>query len=172
MAPSDEAELMHMVATAVAIDERPSCFRFPKGNGIRATVLPNNKGTPLDIGKGRILMEGSKVAILGFGSVVQQCIEAADILKSRDVYVTVADSWFCKPLDTELIRSLVNGHEILITVEEGCIGGFGSHVSHFLCLNGLLDGLLKVICCIQTFLNPPCKNYYSSVLYVKFTFTF
>ncbi|KAI3896162.1 hypothetical protein MKX03_000282 [Papaver bracteatum] len=144
MAPSDEAELMHMVATAAAIDDRPSCFRFPRGNGIGAAVLPNNKGTPLEIGKGRILMEGSKVAILGFGSVVQQCIEAADMLKSRDVYVTVADARFCKPLDTELIRSLANEHEILITVEEGCIGGFGSHVSHFLSLNGLLDGALKL----------------------------
>ncbi|KAI3883501.1 hypothetical protein MKW92_014224 [Papaver armeniacum] len=144
MAPSDEAELMHMVATAAAIDDRPSCFRFPRGNGIGAAVLPNNKGTPLEIGKGRIIMEGSKVAILGFGSVVQQCIEAADMLKSRDVYVTVADARFCKPLDTELIRSLANEHEILITVEEGCIGGFGSHVSHFLSLNGLLDGPLKL----------------------------
>ncbi|RZC45609.1 hypothetical protein C5167_038560 [Papaver somniferum] len=144
MAPSDEAELMHMVATAAAIDDRPSCFRFPRGNGIGAAVLPNNKGTPLGIGKGRILMEGSKVAILGFGSVVQQCIEAADMLKSRDVYVTVADARFCKPLDTELIRSLANEHEILITVEEGCIGGFGSHVTHFLSLNGLLDGSLKL----------------------------
>ncbi|KAI3895843.1 hypothetical protein MKW98_025634 [Papaver atlanticum] len=144
MAPSDEAELMHMVATAAAIDDRPSCFRFPRGNGIGAAVLPNNKGTPLEIGKGRILMEGSKVAILGFGSVVQQCIEAADMLKSRDVYVTVADARFCKPLDIELIRSLANEHEILITVEEGCIGGFGSHVFHFLSLNGLLDGSLKL----------------------------
>ncbi|KAI3941778.1 hypothetical protein MKW92_007915 [Papaver armeniacum] len=145
MAPSDEAELMHMVATAAAIDDRPSCFRFPRGNGIGAAVLPNNKGTPLEVNReGRIIMEGSKVAILGFGSVVQQCIEAADMLKSRDVYVTVADARFCKPLDTELIRSLANEHEILITVEEGCIGGFGSHVSHFLSLNGLLDGPLKL----------------------------
>ncbi|RZC67209.1 hypothetical protein C5167_010894 [Papaver somniferum] len=144
MAPSDEAELMHMVATAAAIDDRPSCFRFPRGNGIGAAGLPNNKGTPLEIGKGRILMEGSKVAILGFGSVVQQCVEAADMLKSRDVYATVADARFCKPLDTELIRSLANEHEILITVEEGCIGGFGSHVTHFLSLNGLLDGSLKL----------------------------
>ncbi|KAI3986311.1 hypothetical protein MKX01_002156 [Papaver californicum] len=144
MAPSDEVELMHMVATAAAIDDKPSCFRFPKGDGIGAVFLPNNKGSPLEIGKGRILMQGSKVAILGFGSIVQQCIEAANMLKSEDVYVTVADARFCKPLDTELIRSLVKEHEILITVEEGSIGGFSSHVSHFLSLNGLLDGPLKL----------------------------
>ncbi|XP_043709029.1 probable 1-deoxy-D-xylulose-5-phosphate synthase 2, chloroplastic [Telopea speciosissima] len=144
MAPSDEAELMHMVATAAAIDDRPSCFRFPRGNGVGVALPPNNKGTPLEIGKGRILMEGNKVALLGFGSVVQQCLEAANALNSHDVTVTVADARFCKPLDTELIRNLANEHEILITVEEGSIGGFGSHVSHFLSLNGLLDGHLKL----------------------------
>ncbi|KAI3903728.1 hypothetical protein MKW92_030581 [Papaver armeniacum] len=144
MAPSDEVELMHMVATAAAIDDRPCCFRFPKGDGIGAVVLPNNKGSPLEIGRGRILLEGSKVAILGFGSIVQQCLEAAHMLKSQDVYVTVADARFCKPLDTQLIRLLANEHEILITVEEGSIGGFSSHVSHFLSLNGLLDGNLKL----------------------------
>ncbi|XP_043709174.1 probable 1-deoxy-D-xylulose-5-phosphate synthase 2, chloroplastic [Telopea speciosissima] len=144
MAPSNEAELMHMVATAAAIDDRPSCFRFPRGNGVGVALPPNNKGTPLEIGKGRILMEGNRVALLGFGSVVQQCLEAANVLNSRDVTVTVADARFCKPLDTELIRNLVNEHEILITVEEGSIGGFGSHVAHFLSLNGLLDGQLKL----------------------------
>nr|AOV62773.1 1-deoxyxylulose-5-phosphate synthase [Morus alba] len=144
MAPSDEAELMHMVATAVAIDDRPSCFRFPRGNGIGAVLPPNNKGTVLEIGKGRILTEGSRVAILGYGAIVQQCIEAANLLKTRDIAITVADARFCKPLDTDLIRQLVNEHEILITVEEGAIGGFGSHVSHFLSLSGLLDGSLKL----------------------------
>ncbi|KAF8411349.1 hypothetical protein HHK36_003896 [Tetracentron sinense] len=144
MAPSDEAELMHMIATAAVIDDRPSCFRFPRGNGVGAALPPNNKGTPLEIGKGRILMEGSRVAILGFGSIVQQCLEAANALKSHNIAVTVADARFCKPLDTELIRKLANEHEILITAEEGSIGGFGSHVSHFLCLNGLLDGPLKL----------------------------
>ncbi|KAJ8765501.1 hypothetical protein K2173_014623 [Erythroxylum novogranatense] len=144
MAPSDEAELMHMVATAAAIDDRPSCFRFPRGNGIGATLPPNNKGTPLEIGKGRVLMEGNRVAILGYGSIVQQCVEAASILRTRDVYVTVADARFCKPLDTDLIRQLANEHEFLITVEEGSIGGFGSHVSHFLSLSGILDGPLKL----------------------------
>lgn len=144
MAPSDEAELMHMVATAAAIDDRPSCFRFPRGNGIGAVLPSNNKGTVLEIGKGRILAEGSRVAILGYGAIVQQCMDAAKMLKTRDIEITVADARFCKPLDTELIRQLVNEHEILITVEEGAIGGFGSHVSQFLSLSGLLDGPLKL----------------------------
>lgn len=172
MAPSDEAELMNMVATAAAIDDRPSCFRFPRGNGIGAVLPLNNKGTPLEvsilnfqifkrkenitenvmsfnlnneqIGKGRILMEGSRVAILGYGSIVQQCVEAANMLKTRNIFVTVADARFCRPLDTDLIKRLANEHEILITAEEGSIGGFGSHVSHFLSLSGILDGPLKV----------------------------
>ncbi|KAK2354717.1 putative 1-deoxy-D-xylulose-5-phosphate synthase 2, chloroplastic [Trifolium repens] len=144
MAPSDEAELMHMVATAAAIDDRPSCFRFPRGNGIGANLPLNNKGTPLEIGKGRILIEGSRVAILGYGCMVQQCMKAAEMLRAVGVYVTVADARFCKPLDTNLIRLLAKEHEILITVEEGSIGGFGSHVSQFLSLAGLLDGPLKL----------------------------
>ncbi|TQD97078.1 hypothetical protein C1H46_017315 [Malus baccata] len=144
MAPSDEAELMNMVATAAAIDDRPSCFRFPRGNGIGALLPVNNKGTPLEVGKGRILMEGSRVAILGYGSIVQQCVEAANKLKTRDIHVTVADARFCKPLDSKLIKQLAREHEILITVEEGSIGGFGSHVSHFLSLSGILDGPLKL----------------------------
>ncbi|KAK7309588.1 hypothetical protein RJT34_06439 [Clitoria ternatea] len=143
MAPSDEAELMHMVATAAAIDDRPSCFRFPRGNGIGASLLLNYKGTPLEIGKGRILMQGSRVAILGYGSVVQQCLQAAQMLKPLDVLVTVADARFCKPLDTGLIKLLAKEHEFLLTVEEGSIGGFGSHVSHFLSIAGILDGPLK-----------------------------
>ncbi|ERN14360.1 probable 1-deoxy-D-xylulose-5-phosphate synthase 2, chloroplastic [Amborella trichopoda] len=144
MAPSDEAELMNMVATAAAIDDRPSCFRFPRGNGVGATVPPNNKGTPLAIGKGRILMEGSRVAILGFGSIVQNCIGASTLLKEQGINVTLADARFCKPLDFDLIRRLAREHEILVTVEEGSIGGFGSHVSHLLSLDGLLDGNLKL----------------------------
>ncbi|XP_019436167.1 PREDICTED: probable 1-deoxy-D-xylulose-5-phosphate synthase 2, chloroplastic [Lupinus angustifolius] len=143
MAPSDEAELMHMVATAAVIDDRPSCFRFPRGNGIGANLPINNKGTPLEIGKGRIVMEGNRVAILGYGSIVQQCVQAAEMLKTLGVYVTVADARFCKPLDTDLIKQLAKEHEILITAEEGSIGGFGSHVSHFLSLAGILDGPLK-----------------------------
>ncbi|KAJ8506574.1 hypothetical protein OPV22_007460 [Ensete ventricosum] len=144
MAPADEAELMHMVATAAAIDDRPSCFRFPRGSGVGVALPPNNKGTPLEIGKGRILMEGNRVAILGYGSIVQTCLKAADSLRSHGIFPTVADARFCKPLDVELIRRLVNEHEILITVEEGSIGGFGSHVTHFLSLSGLLDKNMKL----------------------------
>nr|ADD82535.1 1-deoxyxylulose-5-phosphate synthase [Narcissus tazetta subsp. chinensis] len=144
MAPSDEAELMHMVATAAAIDDRPSCFRFPRGNGVGVALPSDYKGTPLEIGKGRILREGERVAILGYGSIVQSCLKAADLLREHGISATVADGRFCKPLDSELIRRLVNEHEILITAEEGSIGGFASHVSHFLSLNGLLDGHLKL----------------------------
>ncbi|XP_021728210.1 probable 1-deoxy-D-xylulose-5-phosphate synthase 2, chloroplastic [Chenopodium quinoa] len=144
MAPSDEAELMHMVATAAAIDDRPSCFRYPRGNGIGVALPLGNKGTPLEVGKGRILKEGCRVALLGYGSIVQKCLEASVLLKFWDISVTVADARFCKPLDGDLIKHLANEHEILIVVEEGSIGGFSSHVSHFLGLNGILDGSLKL----------------------------
>ncbi|KAF8400382.1 hypothetical protein HHK36_013680 [Tetracentron sinense] len=143
MAPSDETELMHMIATAAAIDDRPSCFRYPRGNGIGSVLPTNNKGTPIEVGKGRVLKEGSKVAILGYGTIVQNCVAAAQLLQMLGISVTVADARFCKPLDGDLIRKLVQEHEFLITVEEGSIGGFSSHVSHFLGLNGLLDGNLK-----------------------------
>ncbi|KAI9119603.1 hypothetical protein K1719_009479 [Acacia pycnantha] len=143
MAPADEAELMHMVATAATIDDRPSCFRFPRGNGVGTVLPPNNKGTPLEIGKGRILIEGTRVAILGYGSMVQQCLQAEKLLRTQGVSTTVADARFCKPLDTDLIKRLAKEHEVLITVEEGSIGGFGSHVSQYLSLAGLLDGRLK-----------------------------
>ncbi|KAL8476310.1 hypothetical protein ACS0TY_028835 [Phlomoides rotata] len=144
MAPSDEAELMHMVATAAAIDDRPSCFRFPRGNGVGAVLPLNYKGIPLEVGKGRILMEGSRVAIVGYGAMVQQCLKAAENLKFYNISTTVVDARFCKPLDADLIRRVAKEHEILITVEEGSIGGFGSHVAHFLSLDGLLDGGLKL----------------------------
>ncbi|KAL8461322.1 hypothetical protein ACS0TY_032703 [Phlomoides rotata] len=143
MAPSNEAELMHMIATAAALDDRPSCLRYPRGNGVGAILPLNNKGTPLEIGKGRILREGSRVAILGFGTIVQNCLKAARILEDHGVDVTVADARFCKPLDGDMIKELAKEHEVLITVEEGSVGGFSSHVSHFLCLKGLLDGNLK-----------------------------
>lgn len=143
MAPSDEAELFHMVATAAAIDDRPSCFRYPRGNGIGVELPPGNKGTPLEIGKGRILMEGERVALLGYGSAVQSCLAAAALVESRGLRLTVADSRFCKPLDQALIRSLAKSHDVLITVEEGSIGGFGSHVAQFMALDGLLDGKIK-----------------------------
>ncbi|XP_010440286.1 PREDICTED: 1-deoxy-D-xylulose-5-phosphate synthase, chloroplastic-like [Camelina sativa] len=143
MAPSDEADLFNMVATAAAIDDRPSCFRYPRGNGIGVALPPGNKGVPIEIGRGRILKEGERVALLGYGSAVQSCLGAAIMLEERGLNVTVADARFCKPLDRALIRSLAKSHEVLITVEEGSIGGFGSHVVQFLALDGLLDGKLK-----------------------------
>nr|WCO04851.1 1-deoxy-D-xylulose 5-phosphate synthase [Salvia miltiorrhiza] len=143
MAPSDEAELFNMVATAAAIDDRPSCFRYPRGNGIGVELPPGNKGKPLEIGKGSILIEGERVALLVYGSAVQSCLAAAALVETRGLQLTVADARFCKPLDHALIRSLAKSHEVLITVEEGSIGGFGSHVAHFMALDGLLDGKLK-----------------------------
>ncbi|KAK6254606.1 hypothetical protein SCA6_015911 [Theobroma cacao] len=143
MAPSDEAELFHMVATAAAVDDRPSCFRYPRGNGLGVQVPPGNKGVPLEIGKGRVLIEGERVALLGYGSAVQSCLGAASLLASHGLRLTVADARFCKPLDHTLIRKLAKSHEVLITVEEGSIGGFGSHVAQFLALDGLLDGTVK-----------------------------
>ncbi|GAU20039.1 hypothetical protein TSUD_381310 [Trifolium subterraneum] len=134
MAPSDEAEIIHMVATAVAINDRPSCFRFPRANGTGVELPSGNKGIPL---------EGERVALLGFGTAVQNCVTAASMLECHGLRVTVADARFCKPLDRSLIRSLAKSHEVLITVEEGSIGGFGSHVAQFMALDGLLDGKLK-----------------------------
>nr|AFU75321.1 1-deoxy-D-xylulose-5-phosphate synthase 1 [Aquilaria sinensis] len=143
MAPSDEAELFHMVATAAAINDRPSCFRYPRGNGLGVQLPPGNKGTPLEIGKGRILIEGERAALLGYGTAVQSCIAAASSVESHGLRPTVADARFCKPLDHGLIRKLAKSHEVLITVEEGSTGGFGSHVAQFLALDGLLDGTVK-----------------------------
>ncbi|TXG75401.1 hypothetical protein E1A91_D10G187400v1 [Gossypium mustelinum] len=143
MAPSDEAELFHIVATAAAIDDRPSCFRYPRGNGIGVQLPPGKKGVPLEVGKGRVLIEGERVALLGYGSAVQSCLAAASLLESHGLRLTVADARFCKPLDHALIRKLAKSHEVLITVEEGSIGGFGSHVAQFLALDGLLDGKVK-----------------------------
>ncbi|KAF5941697.1 hypothetical protein HYC85_019339 [Camellia sinensis] len=143
MAPSDEAELFHMVATAAAIDDRPSCFRYPRGNGVGVALPSGNKGIPLEVGKGRILIEGERVALLGYGAAVQSCLAAAALVEPRGLWLTVADARFCKPLDRALIRSLAKSHEILITVEEGSVGGFGSHVAQFMALDGLLDGTVK-----------------------------
>lgn len=143
MAPSDEAELFHMVATAAAIDDRPSCFRYPRGNGIGVDLPTGNKGIPLEVGKGRVLIEGERVALLGYGAAVQSCLAAALLLETHGLRLTVADARFCKPLDHALIRSLAKSHDVLITVEEGSIGGFGSHVVQFMALDGLLDGNIK-----------------------------
>ncbi len=142
MAASDEAELRHMVATAVAIDDRPSAFRFPRGDGL-GVDLPE-RGKILEIGKGRIVREGTKVALLSFGTRLAECLKAAEELDARGLPATVADARFAKPLDEELIRSLAREHEVLVTVEEGAIGGFASHVLQFLALSGLLESGLKV----------------------------
>ncbi|MBN9586904.1 MAG: 1-deoxy-D-xylulose-5-phosphate synthase [Afipia sp. 62-7] len=142
MAPSDEAELVHMMATATAIDDRPSAIRFPRGDGV-GVDLPA-AGVPLEIGKGRIVREGSSVALLSLGTRLQECLKAADILKSHGLTVTVADARFAKPIDTDLVLKLAREHEVLITVEEGSIGGFGAQVMHALAENGALDKGLKV----------------------------
>ncbi|KAJ3709087.1 hypothetical protein LUZ61_012792 [Rhynchospora tenuis] len=137
MAPSDEDELVNMVATAVSINDRPVCFRFPRGI-VFAKELPL-LGTPLEIGKGEILTKGKDVALLAYGVMVQSCIIAHSVLSRLGVNVTIANMRFCKPLDIELIRMLCREHSYIITVEEGTIGGFGTHVSQFMALDGLLD---------------------------------
>ena len=142
MAAADEAELMHMVATAAAIDDRPSAFRYPRGEGF-GVPLPA-EGVPLEIGKGRILREGSAVALLALGPRLYECLKAADQLAAFGLSTTVADARFVKPLDEDMIRRLAQNHEVLVTVEEGSIGGFGSHVLQFLAEGGLLDRGLKV----------------------------
>ncbi|MEL6288338.1 MAG: 1-deoxy-D-xylulose-5-phosphate synthase [Pseudomonadota bacterium] len=142
MAAADEAELRHMVATAVAIDDRPSAFRYPRGEGV-GIDMPE-RGVPLEIGKGRIVAEGSKVALLSFGTRLEECRAAADKLSGYGLPTTIADARFAKPLDEALIRQLVAHHEVLITIEEGSTGGFGAMVLHFLADAGLLDSGLKV----------------------------
>ncbi len=142
MAAADELELMHMVATQAAIDDRPSAVRYPRGEGV-GVELPA-RGTPLPIGKGRIIREGGKVAILNYGTRLQEVLKAADELAARGFPTTVADARFCKPLDTDLVRRLAQEHEVLVTIEEGAIGGFASHVTHFLAHAGLIDGGLKL----------------------------
>ena len=142
MAASDELELMHMVATAAQIDDRPSAFRYPRGEGV-GVELPA-RGTPLEIGKGRVLREGTKIAILNFGARLQECLVAAEDLAAKGLSTTVADARFAKPLDTDLIRRLAREHEVLITIEEGSVGGFSSFVLQYLATAGLLDQGLKV----------------------------
>jgi 1-deoxy-D-xylulose-5-phosphate synthase len=142
MAASDEAELVNMVATARLIDDRPSAFRYPRGEG--TGVLRPKLGEPLEIGKGRILREGSSVAILSFGARLTECLKAADKLSAYGLSATVADARFAKPLDTALVRRLAQNHEVLLTIEEGSIGGFGAHVLHFAAHDGLLDRGLKI----------------------------
>ncbi len=141
MAAADEAELKHMVATAVAIDDRPSAFRYPRGEG-RGVELPE-RGVPLEIGKGRILREGSSVAILSLGGRLGEVLAAADELASLGWSTTVADARFAKPFDQEMVLRLAKEHEALITIEEGAVGGFGGHVLQFLANEGALDQGLK-----------------------------
>jgi 1-deoxy-D-xylulose-5-phosphate synthase len=142
MAAGDEAELKHMVATAAAIDDAPSAFRYPRGEGL-GVELPD-EGRPLQIGRGRILREGSAVALLSFGARLGECLLAAEQLSARGLSATVADARFAKPLDEDLIRQLVRHHEVVLTIEEGSTGGFGAQVLHFLAADGLLDLGVKI----------------------------
>ncbi|GGA18040.1 1-deoxy-D-xylulose-5-phosphate synthase [Neptunicoccus cionae] len=141
MAAADEAELVHMVATAASINDRPSAFRFPRGEGV-GVDLPE-VGVPLEIGKGRTIQEGSRVALLSFGTRLQECEQAAISLARKGITPTIADARFAKPLDEDLIRELAANHEALITIEEGAVGGFGSHVAQFLAEEGVFDTGLK-----------------------------
>jgi len=142
MASADEAELVHMVATQVAIDDRPSALRYPRGEGL-GVAMPA-EGVPLEIGKGRILREGNSVALFSFGARLGECLKAADELKALGLSATVADARFAKPLDVDLLLRLTREHEVLITIEEGAVGGFGSQVLQQLAEHGLLDRGLKV----------------------------
>lgn len=141
MAASNEAELQNMVVTSAAYDEGPIAFRYPRGEGV-GIELPS-EGEIIEIGKGRIVKEGSSIAILSYGAHLEQCIKAAKILEGFGLSCTVVDARFLKPLDEELIKDLAKNHELLLSVEEGSIGGFGSHVATFLAKNALLDGMLK-----------------------------
>jgi 1-deoxy-D-xylulose-5-phosphate synthase len=142
MAAADEAELKHMVATAAAIDDGPSAFRYPRGEGM-GIDMPE-EGVPLEIGRGRIVREGSAVAILSLGGRLGASLEAAELLAARGLSTTVADARFAKPLDHDLLKQLARHHEVVITIEEGAVGGFGAHVLHYLAGEGMLDGGLKI----------------------------
>ena len=142
MAAADEADLVHMVATCAAFDEGPSAVRYPRGDGV-GVALPE-RGIPLEIGRGRIIREGTTIALLSLGGRLGECMKAAQELAAYGLSTTVADARFAKPLDTDLINRLVREHEVVITIEEGAIGGFGSHVLHYLAMNGLLDHGLKI----------------------------
>jgi 1-deoxy-D-xylulose-5-phosphate synthase len=142
MAAADEAELVHMVSTCVAVDDRPSAVRFPRGDGV-GVPLPE-VGVPLEIGRGRIIREGTTIAILNLGARLAECLKAAQELAGYGLSTTVADARFAKPLDTDLINRLAREHEVLITIEEGAIGGFASHVLQHLATTGQLDHGLKI----------------------------
>jgi 1-deoxy-D-xylulose-5-phosphate synthase len=142
MAAADEAELVHMVATAVAIDDRPSALRYPRGEG-RGVPMPD-EGIPLEIGKGRIVREGTKVALLSYGARLGECLKAADELAAFGLSTTVADARFAKPLDVDMLLRLAREHEVLVTIEEGSIGGFGSFALQTLAEHGALDRGVKI----------------------------
>jgi 1-deoxy-D-xylulose-5-phosphate synthase len=141
MAAADEAELVHMVATAAAHNDGPIAFRYPRGDGV-GVELPS-RGVPLEIGKGRMIRQGARVAILSFGTHLAEVVQAAELLALRGLSPTIADARFAKPLDRDLILDLARTHEALITIEEGSIGGFGSHVAHLLAEEGVFDTGLK-----------------------------
>jgi len=141
MAASDEAELVHMVATAAAIDDRPCAFRYPRGNG--SGVEMPAQGIPLEIGRGRVLREGTSVALLSYGCRLQECLAAADELQARGLSTTVADARFAKPIDEDLISRLARDHEILVTIEEAACGGFSAQVMTYLAGKGAFDDGLK-----------------------------
>ena len=141
MAAADEAELVHMVATAAAHDEGPIAFRYPRGEG-EGVTMPE-RGEVLEIGKGRMIREGSRVALLSFGTRLGETLKACEALDARGIKATVADARFAKPLDRDLILQLARHHEALITIEEGAIGGFGSHVAQLLAEEGVFDSGLK-----------------------------
>jgi 1-deoxy-D-xylulose-5-phosphate synthase len=137
MAAADEAELVHMVATAASINDRPSAFRYPRGEGVGVSMP--ERGEVLEIGKGRVIQNGKRVAILSFGTRLGEVQKAAENLAARGITPTIADARFAKPLDEALILQLVADHEALITIEEGAIGGFGSHVAQLLADQGVFD---------------------------------
>ncbi|QLH40706.1 MAG: 1-deoxy-D-xylulose-5-phosphate synthase [Defluviicoccus sp.] len=141
MAAADEADLMHMVATCAAIDDRPSAVRYPRGEGV-GVELPR-RGQVLPIGKGRVVKEGTSIALLSLGTRLKEALKAGEELAARGLSTTIVDARFAKPLDTNLIRRLAHEHEVLITLEEGAAGGFGAHVMQFLALEGLLESGLK-----------------------------
>ena len=141
MAPSDEAELVHMVATAAAFDDAPIAFRYPRGEGV-GVDMPE-RGEVLPIGKGRILREGTKIALLSYGTRLQDCLDAAEELTAHGLSTTVANGRFAKPLDEDLVRRLATEHEVLVSIEEGSVGGFGSQVAQFLAMDGVFDAGLK-----------------------------
>jgi len=141
MAAADEAELVHMVATAAAHDSGPIAFRYPRGEGV-GVELPE-RGEVLEIGKGRVIQEGGRIALLSFGTRLDEVQKAAELLSNKGISPTIVDARFAKPLDRELILRLADSHEALVTIEEGSIGGFGSHVAQLLSDEGVFDRGLK-----------------------------